>query len=111
MSAFTAFLASIGLAWPAQPAAAAADAPAALVNAPAASQDDPMAVWYRLVEAVRDQSAAQVRIEQHIIWRISPMPGPARESLMAIAPTAPSAPRLVERKMGDCLPMSGIAGG
>jgi hypothetical protein len=30
---------------------------------------------------------------------------------MAIAPTAPNAPRMIERKIGDCVPMNWIAGG
>ena len=34
-----------------------------------------------------------------------------RDMLAALAPTNPAAPRLVERKMGDCVPMGAIAGG
>lgn len=116
MSALSAFLATLMAAWP-TPAASdgmtrtgkGADAEPAATSIEA--REDPMAVWQRLAESFRDTDAAQVRIEQHIIWRITPMPGPARESLMAIAPTAPAAPRLVERKMGDCIQMSAIAGG
>lgn len=53
-------------------------------------------------------SAAQVRIEQRVVVRIAP-PGPRlRESLVPqVAPMAP--PRVSERKMGKCLPVSGIA--
>lgn len=60
---------------------------------------------------VLSPTAEQVRIEQHVIWRISPMPGPARESLMAIAPRDQSAPRITERRMDKCIPMNWIAGG
>lgn len=56
-------------------------------------------------------TAMQVRIEQHIIWRVSPMPGPARQNLTALAPQAQAAPRLTERRMDKCIPMSWIAGG
>ena len=96
-------------AWPA-PASSAADQES---PAPAAVEmrGEPMSVWQQLAEGFLPPGAAQVRIEQHIIWRIAPMPGRARESMMAITPTAPSAPRMIERKMGDCVPMSWIAGG
>lgn len=98
---------SLAFAPQAGPAGVAAAAPAQQV----ASIDRSMAIWRRLADGFAAPNAAQVRIEQHIIWRIAPMPGPARESLTAIAPKTPSAPRLVERKMGDCVPMAWIAGG
>ena len=75
------------------------------------SIDGAMQAWAQLVQSVAPPSVRQVRIEQHIIWRVAPMPGPARESLTAITPTRPVAPRMLERKMGDCVPMSAIAGG
>lgn len=110
MSALSAFFASLLAAWsaPASPATGAETATQPRAEGQAA---DPMAVWQALAENFRPAEAAQVRIEQHIIWRISPMPGPARESLTAIAPTAPPPPRMIERKMGDCVPMGWIAGG
>lgn len=113
MSVLTAFFASLVLTWPAQPADAEGAGTAHDASAPMAAQaaEDPMAVWERLARRFRNDEAAQVRIERHIILRVTPMPGPTRENLMAIAPTAPSAPRMVERKMGDCIPMSAIAGG
>lgn len=109
MPSFPALIASLLAAWPAPASSDAAARPAA----PAAMETGavPMAVWRQLAESFRPAEAAQVRIEQHIIWRITPMPGPARESMMAIEPSAPSAPRMIERKMGDCVPMSWIAGG
>jgi hypothetical protein len=109
MSALSAFFASLLAAWPAPANGAAATEPTAA--APAETGADPLAVWQRLAEGFLPAEAAQVRIEQHIIWRIAPIPGPARESMMAIAPSAPSAPRMIERKMGDCVPMGWIAGG
>ncbi len=77
----------------------------------AAPIKESMQIWSQLAGSFSPRTVAQVRIEQHIILRIAPMPAPTRERLMAIAPTNPSAPRMIERKMGDCLPMSWIAGG
>lgn len=70
-----------------------------------------MAVWQRLAGGFLPLLAGQVRIEQHIIWRIAPMPGPVRKNLAATTPSTPPPPRMVERKIGDCLPMGAIAGG
>lgn len=111
MPALSAFLASLLAAWPA-PATpeAVTDAPVPAA-APLEAQNDPRAVWQQLAQGFLEADAAQVRIEQHIIWRISPMPGPSRESMTALAPSTANAPRLVERKMGDCVAMNSIAGG
>lgn len=109
MPAFSAILASLLAAWPTPAGAEVAAEPVAAT--PVEVRDDPMTVWQQLAEGFLPAEAAQVRIEQHVIWRIAPMPGPARESMLAIAPTTPSAPRLTERKMGDCMPMAWIAGG
>lgn len=51
----------------------------------------------------------QVRIEQRVIVRIAP-PGPTmRLSALPTTTLPPEAPRLVERKMGKCVPVRGIA--
>lgn len=109
MSAFSTFFASLLAAWPA-PVADQVMAEQPVPVAPEA-RADPMAVWHGLAEGFRPVETAQVRIEQHIIWRIAPMPGPARQTMTAIAPTSPAPPRMIERKMSDCVPMSWIAGG
>ena len=109
MSALSAFLASLLAAWPATAAGEGAAEPVATQAAEARSE--PLAVWQQLAEGFLPAEAAQVRIEQHIIWRVTPIPGPARQSMQALVPTAPNAPRMIERKMGDCIPMSSIAGG
>ena len=75
------------------------------------SSEDPLAVWVQLTREFRELEAAQVRIEQHIIWRVTPLPGPARQSLMADDPRSVRAPKMIERKMGKCVAMSAIAGG
>lgn len=109
MSAMSAFFASLLAAWPAPAASDRAAEPAA--EAPAEMPAAPLAVWRELAEGFLPEEAAQVRIEQHIIWRVTPIPGPARQSMHALVPAAPNAPRMIERKMGDCIPMSWIAGG
>jgi len=70
-----------------------------------------LSVWQVLSDGFRPSDAAQARIEQHIIWRISPMPGPSRDNLTAFAAQAQAAPRMSERKMAGCIPMNWIAGG
>lgn len=111
MSAVSVFFASLLAAWPAPASEDTAKAEGQAVVAPAEARPHPLTVWRALAQSFLPADAAQVRIEQQIIWRISPMPGPARESFTALAPTAPSGPKMVERKMGDCVPMSWIAGG
>lgn len=119
MPSLPTLLLSLTLAWPVPPATdaqrgEATGAPAAASQAPAqasAAAGDPIAIWQEMARAFRESGAAQVRIEQRIIMRISPMPGPARENLTALAPMTAAPPRMIERAMGDCIPMSGIAGG
>lgn len=113
MSALSAFFASLLAAWPAPIAAetgVAERAPAAAA-ASVAGPEDPREVWARMAQAFREREAAQVRIEQRIIWRVSPVPRASRENMLAINPLAPPSPKMAERKMGDCVPMSAIAGG
>lgn len=81
------------------------------MSASMVSGEDAWFVWTRLAEEFRERETGQVRIEQHIIWRIAPMPGPARQNLTAINPPPPAMPRMIERKMGECIPMASIAGG
>lgn len=52
----------------------------------------------------------QVRIQQRVIIRIAPRPGPVRQSLTASLPPRSSQPRYLERPIGDCLPVQSIAG-
>ena len=111
MSVLSAFIASLLAASPM--AANAGVVEIAPVSAPglSAETEDPFAVWARMAQRFRADEAAQVRIEQHFIWRVTPLPRPARESMMAVNPLPPSPPKLVERKMGDCIAMTSIAGG
>lgn len=52
--------------------------------------------------------AGQVRIERSITIRISP-PGPAVRQAFVAQMAPPVLPKLIERKMGKCLPIAGIA--
>ncbi len=112
MTVLSAFFAGLLAAWPA-PVSPAAEADRAVAAAPTevAVQHDPLPIWAELARRFRDDDAAQVRIEQHIIWRVSPLRGRARENMLAINPQGAPPPKLVERKMGECIPMAAIAGG
>lgn len=112
MSALSAFLAGLLAAWPAPAPRDAAEGdsrPPAPVSED--REEDPFAVWQQLASGFLPEAAAQVRIEQRIIWRIVPMRGATRENLAAIAPAPPARPKLAERRMGDCVAMNAIAGG
>ena len=65
-------------------------------------------VWREIADAFRSAPAEQVRIEQRMIIRITPL-GPTREMLAAL-PQAPLASRFRERKVGKCVAVAGIAG-
>ena len=52
----------------------------------------------------------QVRIQQRVIIRIAPRPGPVRQNLTTTLPPRSSPPRYLERPIGDCLPVQSIAG-
>ena len=66
------------------------------------------AVWSTIADAFRPAPAEQVRIEQRMIIRITPL-GPTREMLAALPP-APLVTRFRERKVGKCVAIAGIAG-
>lgn len=56
-------------------------------------------------------AARQVRIEQQVTIRIAPARAPVlRPQLFTPFPDDEGEPRFVERKMGRCLPVAGIAG-
>ena len=51
-----------------------------------------------------------MRIEQRITIRITPRPSNVQPSMLMDLPAQAPPPRLVERNMGKCLPVAGIAG-
>lgn len=64
-------------------------------------------------EDLRMPDAGQVRIEQSITIRIGPRPAPMPMMPAAFAPQfegSGAMPRFVEKKMGNCLAVSGILG-
>lgn len=63
-----------------------------------------------IAESFRARAANQVRIEQRMTIRISPRPAPVRPSMLMDLPGREVGPRFLERKIGKCLPVSGIAG-
>lgn len=63
-----------------------------------------------LVEAHRAPMEAQVRVEQRTTIRITPHAAAPVPPVMLPPPRAGMPPRVEERRMGKCLPMSGIAG-
>ena len=52
----------------------------------------------------------QVRIEQRVTIRITPLPMSPQSNMLIDLPTRPLPQRLVERDFGHCLPIAGIAG-
>ena len=63
----------------------------------------------RFPESWRMPVAQQVRIEQHMSIRISPGPGlPPPELLLQLQQNA-APPRIVQRAIGKCLPVSGVS--
>lgn len=81
-----------------------------LATAAAAPADDGFSAWRQIARTLVPEVQAQVRIEQHFMWRIVPMPGPVRQHTNSLAPSTEPL-RLRERKTDKCLKMSAIAGG
>ncbi len=82
-------------------------------NAPKTPHPAPGANWTfsQISESFRIQSQNQVRIEQHMTIRIAPMSRsyPMPPPFMLDLPRPEEAPRLIERKIGHCLPAASIA--
>lgn len=67
-------------------------------------------LWELVSEAFRSTDQQQVRIEQRLTIRITPRAPELRPNMLADLPTNGIPSNLVERRMGRCLPVSGIAG-
>lgn len=63
-----------------------------------------------VTEGFRPPTEHQVRIEQRITIRIAPRAGPMPPPLRPFMMDLPDQPRISERHVGKCLPISGIAG-
>ncbi len=127
MSATTAILAPLALLLPVagavEPARPAAEARAAgalqdqatpvqltLPEAPEPRGFEPQGAFRIISESFRIETQDQVRIEQRVTIRVAPRAAPVRPNMLMDMPDHDLAPRLVERGMGKCLPVSGIAG-
>ncbi|MET1754609.1 hypothetical protein ABVV53_03925 [Novosphingobium sp. RD2P27] len=63
------------------------------------------------VPSFQPESAWQVHIERRLIIRVAPRALlPAPQDVVAVMPQRPAMPRFTERKIGKCLPVSGILG-
>lgn len=61
-------------------------------------------------QGFRPDSAWQVRIEQRMTIRVAPRQAPVRQNMFDSLPNRAIGPRFEERRIGKCLPVSGIAG-
>lgn len=66
------------------------------------------ASWQLVAEGFQAPVEQQVRIEQRMTIRITPRAAPIAG--FVAEPQRDATPRLVERRMGKCLPVAGIAG-
>jgi len=69
-------------------------------------------IFRDVADTFRVQSQNQVRIEQHMTIRITPLsrPNPMPQPMMMDLPRRELAPRMVERNMGRCVSVSSISG-
>ena len=96
-----------------QPLAPIASGEAGLAVPPAPTSRASGDALQALSDYFRPSDAQQVRIEERITIRIAPRPAP-----MPIMPSmfaqdfdpAPGTPRYIEKKMGKCVPVTGILG-
>lgn len=65
--------------------------------------------WRDLAQSFRNQSQNQVRIEQRVTIRVIPRSSP-QVNLLAALPNGAASDAFVEKKMGKCVQISGIAG-
>lgn len=72
--------------------------------------DSPAWPFELVAESFRTASANQVRIEQRMTIRVTPLPAPAQPNMLMDLPGREVGPRFIERKIGGCIPISGISG-
>jgi hypothetical protein len=91
------------------------EAPVEAASSPSVpAPDGPGSGWVfrEVAESFRVPAQNQVRIEQHMSIRITPLPRPPQlpRSYLLDIPQREIGPRFLERKMGRCLPVAGISG-
>jgi hypothetical protein len=81
-------------------------------TSPAASDRRSGWVFGEVAESFRIQAQNQVRIEQHMSIRITPLSRPPQmpRNFLLDIPQREIGPRFLERKIGRCLSVSGISG-
>lgn len=85
--------------------------PEAALPATSSAKPGMSPAWLGFDAAYPEPQVNQVRIEQRVIVRIAPRSPLPRTSLMAEFPPQPAAPpRLIERKMDDCVSVASISG-
>jgi hypothetical protein len=67
-------------------------------------------IFHLIAESFRVESEDQVRIEQHVTIRITPLAPAAAPNMLVDLPQRETGPRFAERNMGKCFPAAGIAG-
>ncbi|HEX8057200.1 MAG TPA: hypothetical protein VF481_11095 [Novosphingobium sp.] len=79
---------------------------------PGGSTDTAKWVFGEVAETFRVQAQNQVRIEQHMSIRITPLsrPMPVPRPMIMDLPGRELAPRMIERNMGRCVAVSNISG-
>jgi hypothetical protein len=95
-----------------EPSAAMTENPPGHLAASAGAQTVSTRSWFfrEAAESFQVQAQNQVRIEQHMTIRISPARPTTMPQFLLDIPQREIGPRLVERHMGRCLPIAGIAG-
>lgn len=87
-----------------------AEASAPQCDAAAAAGDAPL-IPMNPLSAMRESSIArQVRIEQRVVVRIAPQPGPSRSNMVAKLPLRATAPQFEERGKEKCVALAEIGG-
>jgi len=95
----------------ARPAVAEEDANLAVPTGPMSRASGPL--WLAGESFAIPRSAQQVRIEERVTIRIAPRPAPMPIMPSMLSPEfarPPGTPRYIEKKMGKCVPVSGLAG-
>ena len=67
-------------------------------------------IFQTIAQSFQVEAQNQVRIEQRMTIRITPLAPAPQANMLADLPTRPLPQRLVERSFGNCLSISGIAG-
>lgn len=74
------------------------------------SLDNGSQAFREVVETFRVQAQNQVRIEQHMSIRITPLSRPMPPPFILDMPRRDIGPRMIERNIGRCVPVASIAG-